>query len=299
MTFTNQQKEALLAVTTDRHQLHKILARVKTNKNALRNNEKTYYDEDKDRQSRTAYYQCIDFADPDTLRKLENLLEQTHTNPVRYDPGEYVYPWVDLRPDGDLKSIYSGEKREVEDVIREDYETSIKRKQVLEQVSGKGAAKAQLIQIASQLKFNCEHTVPQSWYDAKEPMRGDIHQLFTCDPLCNSIRSNYPYHDFENYNPGSIDTERIEESCGKAENELFEPEYAKGTVARAMLYFLLRYPDKIEPAYRKKIDVALLYDWHSNFPPTIYERHRNEAIQGIQGNRNPYIDFPEEMMKFS
>src|SRR5699024_7977163 len=108
-------------------------------------------------------------------------------------------------------------------------------------------------------------------------------------------RSNYPYYDFADYNPQIIGNQRVEDTCGKAERNLFEPEYGKGTVARAMLYFLLRYPKEIEPSYKEEIDIDLLLDWHQQFPPDIYEKHRNQSIYEIQGNHNPFIDFPDKM----
>jgi endonuclease I len=92
-----------------------------------------------------------------------------------------------------------------------------------------------------------------------------------------------------------MNIKRIEEACGKADEGLFEPENGKGTVARAMLYFLIRYPDQIEQDYKEKINNELLLDWHQKFSPTLYEKHRNQAIYEIQGNRNPFIDFPEKM----
>ncbi|GGK05894.1 hypothetical protein GCM10007063_30370 [Lentibacillus kapialis] len=124
-------------------------------------------------------------------------------------------------------------------------------------------------------------------------MRGDIHHLFTCDPSCNSFRSNYPYHDFAEYTP---EMNQIDENCGKAEEERFEPEYGKGIVARAMLYFLLRYPNQVEAKFLEQIDTDLLLEWHVTFPPDLYEKHRNQAIYEIQGNRNPFIDFPQRML---
>jgi endonuclease I len=36
-----------------------------------------------------------------------------------------------------------------------------------------------------------------------------------------------------------------------------------------------------------------LLKWNRDFPVTVYEKHRNLAIYEIQGNRNPFIDFPE------
>lgn len=137
--------------------------------------------------------------------------------------------------------------------------------------------------------FNCEHIVPQSWFRKREPMRGDLHHLFACEPDCNSFRGNIPYFDFRDFG------EAIRSDCGKKEGNRFEPGAGKGIVARATLYFLLRYPGEIQanaqelPADRLKV----LLDWHRIFPPGEYERHRNQAIFEAQGNRNPLIDFPE------
>ncbi len=36
-----------------------------------------------------------------------------------------------------------------------------------------------------------------------------------------------------------------------------------------------------------------LLAWHKAHPVTLYEHHRNRAIQRKQGNRNPLIDHPE------
>ena len=115
-------------------------------------------------------------------------------------------------------------------------------------------------------------------------MRGDLHHLFTCERKCNSFRGNAPYVDFPDY------LEVVRESCGKKEAETFEPAAGKGPVARASLYFLLRYPP---PAQLLQEDVAMLLGWHEAEPLGEYERHRNAAIFERQGNRNPLIDHPE------
>jgi len=68
----------------------------------------------------------------------------------------------------------------------------------------------------------------------------------------------------------------------------------KGAVARATLYFLLRYPGQIGHGGELKKDrLQVLLNWHRNGPVTSYERHRNAAIFEIQGNRNPLIDYPD------
>ncbi len=282
----------------DRLRLDNILFRVSRTKTKLQKEKQEYYNEEKDRLAKKEYFKHIDFETQPSekvIQSLHDLITKTHINKVNYNPTEYVYPWVDLQPDGTLTSIYSGENRRAEDVIKADFETAFKRKQELEKQSSLNnySLKNQVINIENNFKFNCEHVVPQSWFQREEPMRGDIHHLFTCDPVCNSIRSNFPYYDFKDYDPEKTRAQKVTSGCGKAENEWFEPEYAKGAVSRAMLYFLLRYPNKIERSYYKQIHIDLLLCWHEQFPVSVYEKHRNQAAYEIQGNRNPIIDFPE------
>jgi deoxyribonuclease I len=137
--------------------------------------------------------------------------------------------------------------------------------------------------------FNCEHVVPQSRFHEQEPMRGDLHHLFACEPSCNSMRSNFPYYDFAHDEP-QVYAERIREGCGLAEEKKFEPEYGKGIVSRATMYFILRYKNV---DIDDKVDLPLLLTWHNRYQVTKHEKHRNAAIFEIQGNRNPFIDYPE------
>lgn len=91
MTLTYEQKEKLLPVTTDRAYLRSILSQHARVRVKMETDEKAYYDEETDRQATRNYYREIDFSD---LSALTKLLRETHTNQVRYDPSEYVYPWV-------------------------------------------------------------------------------------------------------------------------------------------------------------------------------------------------------------
>ena len=233
-----------------------------------------YYDEKKDQKSRETYYN----GGPWTREKLSSLLKLSHTNQPSYSPHRFLYPWVDLQEDGKLKSLYSGNGMDPVEVIEEDI-------RVLE-LMAKGVQSTG----DTSMTLNCEHVVPQSWFSKKEPMRGDLHHLFACEPTCNSSRGNFPYHDFVDYIPEQLKARAIKVGCGKAEKGKFEPEYGKGIVARATLYFLLRYGGIIN---QDKVNLALLLEWHRQFPVSLYEKHRNQAIFEVQGNRNPYIDFPE------
>jgi len=123
-------------------------------------------------------------------------------------------------------------------------------------------------------------------------MQGDLHHLFTCQMQCNSFRGNLPYKDFGKF---SIVLEAATRpKCGFSDDGLFEPFMGKGKVARATLYFLLRYRDQFENMYEGLADgLETLLEWHKKSPVTEHELHRNQAIFGIQGNRNPFIDRPK------
>lgn len=307
MGRTNDQKVLLRLNLEELQQMkarisNKQLARLKENQTKILANNKLYYDKSKDERAIRSYYRNIPFKKNDSallFQSLHKLIKKTHTQkfPYYFSKDQFLYTWVDLQPDGTIKSIYSGEKRNPHQLIEEDFQTIQKRyedfKAVLDLNGGLDGNYLKVIQdITTENKFNAEHVVPQSWFQAKEPMKGDLHHLFACQPDCNAKRSNYPYFDFPNYIPESP-YEVIRNHCGVSQFERFEPEYGKGQVARAMLYFLLRYPKKINRRFRRKIDINLLIRWHEQFPITLYEQHRNRAIFLIQGNRNPFIDFPK------
>lgn len=59
----------------------------------------------------------------------------------------------------------------------------------------------------------------------------------------------------------------------------------KGPVARAFLYMQLKYHFTIPQSQR------LLYErWNRQYPPTKWERQRNQLIKNIQGDSNIYIE---------
>ncbi|HAX79625.1 MAG TPA: endonuclease I [Cyanobacteria bacterium UBA11372] len=260
---------------------------------------KTYYDETSDRINRDQYYASLpsitSLNKTELFKALKNLLTQTHKNKLSYKPTARLYPWVDLHPDLKLRSIYSGEVFNPETIIREDFRTEQIRNLQIQRLNHTVSAmtaverKQVLALIEARLAYNCEHVVPQSWFDKREPMKGDLHHLFTCEVRCNSYRGNHPFFDFPEF--GEI----ISDRCGKLSEYKFEPTAGKGAVARATLYFLLRYPGEIDPTEKEyKVEsLNTLLQWHNSHPVTEYEKHRNMAIFEAQGNRNPLIDFPD------
>jgi endonuclease G, mitochondrial len=257
-----------------------------------------YYSEAADRHAREIYYKDLpSTATPEQrFDGLSDLLQRTHFRPLPYQPAVHVYPWVDLHEAGprpSLKSIYSGKDVDPRDFIREDFRIDAERERLAEMLRREAktslSVEAHAALLEATLPYNCEHVVPQSWFNKREPMRGDLHHLFACETDCNTFRGNLPFFDFEDFEEG------IRDACGKQEVDKFEPSAGKGAVARATLYFMLRYPGEINRTSREYTVDRLdhLLRWHKHFGVTRYEQHRNAAIFDKQGNRNPLIDFPE------
>lgn len=250
--------------------------------------ERKYLDEDVDGEAAAGYYAAIDSdaEGPALFAALSSLLEESHGVRPGYSPAVELYPWIDLQPDGKLRSVYTEEEFDPETMIEEAAEIEAQRTSFrLENVGERGTADESAEALVEKLHpYNCEHVVCQSWFEHHEPMRGDLHHLFTCERKCNSFRGNSAYVDFPDY------LEVVRESCGKREDAGFEPWRQKAPVARATLYFLLRYP---KLGVYSEESLALLLDWHETAPVSEYERHRNATIFEKQGNRNPLIDHPE------
>ncbi|MGA6161725.1 endonuclease I family protein [Amycolatopsis magusensis] len=148
--------------------------------------------------------------------------------------------------------------------------------------------------------WNREHTWAKSHGDfGTSPGPGtDIHHLRATDVTVNSIRGN------KDFDAGG---EPVDGAPGNlTDDDSFEPRDAvKGDVARMILYMGVRwdggdgFPDLepndqvgngAAPAIGK---VSVLLQWHEQDPVDSVEQNRNEAIFGIQKNRNPFIDHPE------
>lgn len=219
--------------------------------------------------------------------RMSQLLKATHNSHLPYEPFRNLYPWVDLRPDTLMnQSIYSGKDLDPETLIKQDIEVA-RELEDFTQMLKQDANYASPAKPVSEHPFNCEHVVPQSWFQEGQPMKVDLHHLFACDPKCNSYRGNHPYFDFP------VSEKTTMEECGRQVGSRFEPQAGKGPVARATLYFLLRYPGTItaHPDHYTQDSLRTLLSWHVQHPATVYERHRNAAIQELQGNRNPLINF--------
>lgn len=265
-----------------------------------------YFDLAADKQDIERYYSDIDFElTPAKLYDaLNSLVSDTHTTRLSYRSArlKHLYPWVDMRESRDLRNIYSGTILDAAELIAQELERfELARPGFLREVSAEAFDDDSMdeleLALETSMPFNCEHVVPQSWFQKRQPMKADLHHLFTCEPSCNSFRSNIPYFDFEPLLAASpeMDLEVVRRECGQREGDKFEPEMGHGAVARATLYFLLRYPKQIGDEARELQEDRLdtLISWHETQRASRYEKHRNQAIFAVQGNRNPFIDRPE------
>lgn len=156
--------------------------------------------------------------------------------------------------------------------------------------------------------MNIEHAFPKSWWGgSKTQAYKDIHHLMPCETKINSSKSNYPM--------GKVTTVKTTNGCtmvgtGPGANgksiQLWEPaDKWKGDFARVYFYMATCYQNytwtgeqalntlekntwpTLQPwAYR------LFLQWCKDDPVDAIERERNEAVYAIQGNRNPFVDYP-------
>lgn len=143
--------------------------------------------------------------------------------------------------------------------------------------------------------MNVEHTWPQSKGSGRHPTRGDMHHLFPTDMRSNSSRGNYIFAEVDGKQPrdncsdsqvGQVLNPRSGRPTG--ERGYQPPVEHRGNVARAMFYVSAKYNYDIpstEEFYLKR--------WHREDPVDAEEVRRNDLIQRFQGNRNPFIDYPQ------
>lgn len=160
----------------------------------------------------------------------------------------------------------------------------------------------------------------------------DLHHLVPADGAANNVKSNYPlgekaendgltlswptqdkYHNGHLYVSKDHVCSRVwnvpsemQDNFGDAA-KLWEPaDIYKGDFARMYLYVVCAYEGEIhwQTNYMFASDdenlttikpwaLELLLRWHRNDTVSQKELDRNNVVENIQGNRNPFIDYPE------
>lgn len=146
-------------------------------------------------------------------------------------------------------------------------------------------------------RLNTEHTWPQS-KGATGIAQSDLHHLRPSDIKTNERRGSHPYGEVlrpqwtTDYGP-----EQAKLGTDALGTTVFEPgNQFKGDIARGLLYFYTRYAAS-QPAKFTTSNFAhelpTLLKWNIQDPVDATELLRNDAVQAVQGNRNPFIDHPE------
>lgn len=133
------------------------------------------------------------------------------------------------------------------------------------------------------------------------PMDSDVHNLHPADASVNEDRSN---KDFDNIQPlGSQHPEAL--YCYYTDSTWEPGPKTKGQVARTLFYMATRYEGNNEEMDLEVVNhnhtypnplhgnLNALLQWNRDYPPTDFEKRRNERVFRAQRNRNPFVDHPE------
>lgn len=155
--------------------------------------------------------------------------------------------------------------------------------------------------------MNIEHSFPKSWWGgAKNQAYEDLYNLMPCESRINSTKSNYPMGKVVSGDKGNGWTKVGKGTDG---NWYWEPaDPWKGDFARGYMYMATAYQNYNwngeralqilqQGAYPtlKEWAYTLYIQWAKADKPNALEIKRNNDVAKIQGNRNPYVDFPNLM----
>lgn len=159
--------------------------------------------------------------------------------------------------------------------------------------------------------WNKEHLVCQSWLGSG-PMVSDLFNVYPTDARINNLRSNYPYGvvsgGFSGFSgdPQHHGKGKLGSSTTSGIGTCYEPDdQYKGDFARSFFYMVARYRSNTlnsgngakmftsSPTNLTAYSLSFLLTWHRQDPVSQKEIDRNQAVYGIQHNRNPFIDYPE------
>ena len=140
--------------------------------------------------------------------------------------------------------------------------------------------------------WNREHMWPDSL--GGSAVEGDLAAMRPCDPTANSTRNNNKYGEVASgYTTAKTSAANGSKVAGYYKSGEFEPlDNVKGDCARVILY------DYVVSSSMSSVTVVFesvdtLLAWNKSDPVDTYEMSRNDSVESIQGNRNPFVDYPE------
>jgi len=233
-----------------------------------------------------SYYSSIDFNQTgDALKnQLTTLITNTHTTEIYYTSGAFdvwdALKQTDLDPDDATNTnvLLMYGYNDIDAVTKND---RVRDEALSCHQSGCTGL------------WNREHVYPKSLatpaLTTDDPGAGtDAHNLRACDGQMNSSRNNRPYED-------GIGNAAITPTVGN----WYPGDEWRGDVARMIMYMYVRYPTQCLAtavgvgATTYSVDMPDIFlEWNQEDPISAYEISRNDLLEGIQGNRNPFIDNP-------
>jgi hypothetical protein len=150
--------------------------------------------------------------------------------------------------------------------------------------------------------FSREHTYSFSWMpsnpNTNTPEYSDYFNLYPVNQDdANAVRSNYPLGEVVNVTFSYLGSKYGQDANGRT---VYEPrDDQKGDAARSMFYMATCYnstvadwsfPNPISTSIMYGQDQNLLKAWHYQDLPDAREIAKNDYIDSLQGNRNPFID---------
>jgi hypothetical protein len=253
---------------------------------------KPYYEPNEDFNMKKEYYKPlfeilspseIDFITnkkhvktPVRRKEIYKILAHLHKKNFKHARRRPIlFDLIDRRPDGSLKCLYT-------DTILEENEdewTHLSQMGEIEPTERK-----------PKLKFDEEHTFPQSYQSGTKLGTGrDMHQMFAVSKSANGKRGNKAFG--VGCSNRKITEYGVYSKSGKM--KFYSPKENKSVAARAFLYIMQGYPGCLGSERFPRGAEAWVVKHGSQENVSLWEKHRNFLLHSLQGNRNPFIDFPK------
>lgn len=235
------------------------------------------------------YYDQLEGKKKEALKSAAKACVRNHTMLEYYDL-PYNWQYSDVYPE-----LFNGKKRWWDMYSNEVYPLT-------------GDAKRSF----SSNRMQREHSIPKSWWkrggDVEyTPAYTDMWNLYPSDGTANQAKLNYAFGEVSGnpaFDNGCTKVGNPKSGQGGGSPQVFEPddEY-KGDFARSIFYMATVYDD-LPWAYTYMFNtntwptlrswaVNMLLQWARADKVSQKEIDRNDAVETQQGNRNPFIDFPE------
>lgn len=160
--------------------------------------------------------------------------------------------------------------------------------------------------------YNREHSIPKSWWGGEKTNQGcDVIIVVPTDGYVNNRRSNFPFGETngEVYKSNNSYCKLGSSTFPGYSGKVFEPgDDLKGDFARIYMYAIVRWSGykwssgEATSTFSGSLDKncgftdyakELFLKWNAEDPVDDWERTRNNNVQTVQGNRNPFVDHPE------